>query len=133
MVLSVFIQSSSTCSPSNLSWICEVGCYQFLFSLSESFWDWTDWDSQYFKLGGGVLHSNCSGWIWVVVTSECSALLGWKLGFGGVSDNGFSSCTVPTYYCGSKYFYNQHPQVWNLIRTECSLNSSEHRVESKAS
>src|SRR5882724_216571 len=25
------IQSSSTCSPSHLSWICEVGCYQFLF------------------------------------------------------------------------------------------------------
>src|SRR5882672_9270655 len=46
--------------------VCEVGCYWFFFlSSSESFWDWTDWDSQYFKLGGGVLHSSCSGWIWV--------------------------------------------------------------------
>jgi len=41
-----------------------LSCY-FSFFLPESFWDWTDWDSQYFKLGGGVLHSNCSGWIWV--------------------------------------------------------------------
>ena len=67
------------------------------------------------------------------VTSECIALLGRKLGFGGVSDSGFSSCTAPTYYCGSKYFYNQHPQVQNLIKTERSLKRSEHRVKSKAS
>jgi len=33
------------------------------------------------------------------VLSECTALLGWKLGFRGVSDSGFSSCTAPTYYC----------------------------------
>ena len=38
------------------------------------------------------------------VMSECTALLDWKLAFGGVSDSGFSSCTVPTYYCGSEYF-----------------------------
>src|SRR5882724_5419225 len=69
----------------------------------------------------------------IIVTSECTALLSWKLGFGGVSDSGFSLCTVPTYYCGSDYFYNQHPQVQNLIRTEHSLNRSEHRVKSKAS
>src|SRR5882724_10140209 len=68
-----------------------------------------------------------------VVTSECTALLSWKSGFGGVSDGGFSSCTVPTYYCGSKYFYNQCPHVQNLIGTECSLNRSECRVKSKAS
>ena len=67
------------------------------------------------------------------VTSECTALLSWKLGFGGVSDSGFSLCTAPTYYCGSEYFYNQHPQVWNLIGTEHSLNRSEHRVKSKTS
>src|SRR5882724_6853531 len=35
------------------------GVIGFYFSLSESFWDWTDWDSQYFKLGGGVLE--CTG------------------------------------------------------------------------
>src|SRR5882724_7078817 len=82
---------SSIFSPTNLSWICEVGCYQFLFShhqhahpqiyigfvrwgvigisfsLSESFWDWTDWASQYYKLGGGVLYSN---WIWVEFVTQ---------------------------------------------------------------
>ena len=40
------------------------------------------------------------------VTSECTALLSWKLGFRG---------------------------VWNLIGTEHSLNRSERRVKSKAS
>jgi len=35
--------------------------------------------------------------------------------------------------CRSKYFYNQCPQVWNLIRTERSLNRSEHRVKKEAS
>ena len=60
------------------------------------------------------------------VMSECTALLGWKLGVRGVLDSGFSLCTVPTYYCRSEYFYNQCPQVQNLIRSEC-------RVKSKAS
>src|SRR5882724_1868803 len=68
----------------------------------------------------------------VHVTSECTALLSQKLGFRGVWDSGFSLCAVPTYYCGSKYFYSQHPQVWNLIRTEHSLNRGEHRVKNKA-
>ena len=67
------------------------------------------------------------------VTSECTALLGQKSGFGGVLDSGFSSCAGPTYYCGSEYFYSQHPQVWNLTRTEYSLNRGEHRVKNKAS
>ena len=31
------------------------------------------------------------------VMSECTALLGGRLGFGGVSDSGFSLCAVPTY------------------------------------
>ena len=35
--------------------------------------------------------------------------------------------------CGSEYFYNQHPQVRNLIGTEHSLNRSEHRVKNEAS
>src|SRR5882724_1802173 len=35
--------------------------------------------------------------------------------------------------CGSKYFYNQPPQVSNLIGTECSLNRSECRVKNEAS
>src|SRR5882724_6899585 len=35
--------------------------------------------------------------------------------------------------CGSKYFYNQCPQVPNLIGTEHSLNRSEHRVQNEAS
>src|SRR5882724_6223859 len=67
-----------------------------------------------------------------VVTSECTALLGRRSGFGGVSDSGFSSCAEPT-SCGSKYFYNQCPRVQNLIRTECSLNISERRVKKEAS
>ena len=66
------------------------------------------------------------------VTSECTALLSRRLGFGGVSDSGFSSCAVPT-SCGSKYFYNQCPQVRNVIGTEHSLNRSEHRVKKEAS
>src|SRR5882724_10866712 len=66
------------------------------------------------------------------VTSECTALLGQKSGVRGVSDSGFSSCTVPTYYCRSEYFYSQHPQVWNLIRTEHGLNRKENRVKNKA-
>ena len=65
------------------------------------------------------------------VMSECTALLGQKSGVGGVSDSGFSSCTAPTYYCGSEYFYSQHPQVWNLIGTERSLNRSEDAVAYK--
>jgi len=35
--------------------------------------------------------------------------------------------------CGSEYFYNQCPQVLNLIGTEHSLNRSEHRVKNEAS
>jgi len=45
----------------NLHWICEVGVIGFYFASSESFWI-DDWDSQYFKLRGSVLHRNCSGW-----------------------------------------------------------------------
>src|SRR5882724_10441676 len=33
----------------------------------------------------------------VDVTSECTALLSQRLGFGGVLDSGFSSCAVLTY------------------------------------
>ena len=45
-----------------------------------------------------------------------------------------SACALhqPT-SCGSKYFYNQCPQVRNLIGTECSLNRSECRVKNEAS
>src|SRR5882724_10659569 len=35
--------------------------------------------------------------------------------------------------CRSEYFYNQCPQVWNLIGTEHSLNRSERRVKKEAS
>ena len=36
-----------------------MGCNQFFFLyFSESFWDCTDWDSQYFKLGGAL---GCTG------------------------------------------------------------------------
>ena len=59
------------------------------------------------------------------VKSQCTALLNQKSGFRGDLDSGFSSCTAPTYYCGSKYFYNQH-QIW--FQTECSLNRDECRV-----
>ena len=40
---------------------------------------------------------------WPGVTSQCTALL-------------------------NQYFYSQHPQVQNLIRTECSLNRDKCRV-----
>jgi len=62
------------------------------------------------------------------VTSQCTALLGQKWDFRGVSDSGFSWCTVPTYYCRSEYSYSQCPQVQMSIRTECSFNREEHRV-----
>src|SRR5882724_1604803 len=41
-----------------------------------------------------------------------------------------SACALrqPT-SCRSEYFYNQRPQVRNLIGTERSLNRSEHRVK----
>ena len=41
------------------------------------------------------------------VRSQCTALLNQKSGFRGVSDSSFSPCAEPTYYCVSKYFYNQ--------------------------
>ena len=53
------------------------------------------------------------------VTNECTALLGWKSDFRGVSESGFSSCTVPTYYCRSKYFQvigNQISEVFPIYR-----------------
>src|SRR5882724_9447142 len=67
------------------------------------------------------------------VTSECTALLGRRSvseGFQTVA----SACVLrqPT-SCGSEYFYNQRPQVWNLIGTECSLNRGERRVKREAS
>src|SRR5882724_6494137 len=45
-----------------------------------------------------------------------------------------SACVLrqPT-SCGSEYFYNQRPQVLNLIVTEHSLNRSECRVKNEAS
>ena len=45
-----------------------------------------------------------------------------------------SACALhqPT-SCGSEYFYNQCPQVRNVIGTERSLNRSEHRVKKEAS
>jgi len=60
--------------------------------------------------------------------SQCTALLNQKSEFGGGSDSSFSSCTAPTYYCRSEYFYSQHPQVQKLIKTEHSLNRDEIRV-----
>jgi len=37
---------------------------------------WTDWGSQYFKLGGGVLHSNCSGrdLAYIIITHLLSSI-----------------------------------------------------------
>ena len=49
------------------------------------------------------------------VKSQCTALLNWQLEFRGGSSSGFSSCTVPTYYHTSEYFYSQYPEVWKLI------------------
>ena len=40
------------------------------------------------------VHFKCASWH--IVTSECTALLGQKSDFWGVSDSSFSSCTAPT-------------------------------------
>ena len=40
------------------------------------FWDWADWDSQHLKLGGGVLHSSNSGWIWVIIGTQLDTIWG---------------------------------------------------------
>jgi len=50
-------------------------------------------------------HTSCTSNIPInaIVTSECTALLSQKSGIRGVSNSGFSSCAVPTYYCRSKY------------------------------
>src|SRR5882724_9297919 len=62
------------------------------------------------------------------VTSQCTALLNHKSEFGGGLDSGFSLCTAPTYYCRSKYFYSQDPQIRKLTGTEHSLNRDQCRV-----
>ena len=94
------------------------------------------------KLGVNALNYLTGSWegFWMLasacvlhVRSECTALLSQRLGYRGVSDSGFSSCAAPTYYCGSEYFLNCCPQIWNLIGTEHSLNRSERRVKNKAS
>jgi len=74
-----------------------------------------------------------ASWKLLSVTSECTALLSQKSGFRGVSDSGFSLCTAPTYYFRSKYLLVSSHKFGNLIRTEHSLNRSEHRVKNKAS
>ena len=38
--------------------------------------DWADWDSQHLKLGGGVLHSSNSGWIWVIIGTQLDTIWG---------------------------------------------------------
>src|SRR5882724_563102 len=96
-------------------------------------WCRLEWQKHWVSVAAEFERIKCKlGWR-AFVMSECTALLGQKSGFQGVLDSGFSSCSVPTYYFRSEYFYNQCPKVWNLIRTECSLNRSEHRVKSKAS
>jgi len=60
------------------------------------------------------------------VMSECTALLSQKSGFRGVFRQRFSSCAAPTYYCRSKYFYSQCPQVQKAIGMEISEYGSEH-------
>src|SRR5882724_8159900 len=44
-----------------------------------------------------------------------------------------SACALCQPTIAVRVFLSQHPQVQNLIRTERSLNSSEHRVKNKAS
>ena len=67
------------------------------------------------------------------VTSECTALLGRRSGFGGVQTVASARVLRQPTSCGSKYFYSQCPQVQNLIGTEHSLNRSECRVKKEAS
>jgi len=50
------------------------------------------------------------------------------LGFRGDSDSGFSSCAAPTYYHASKYFYNQHLDVWKF-NLELSIALIEISIE----
>jgi len=65
------------------------------------------------------------------VPSKCTALLGQKSGFRGVSE------WLQLVHCANLLlrvwvFLSQCPQVWNLIRTEHSLNRSECRVKNEA-
>jgi len=57
------------------------------------------------------------------VTSECTALLGQELGSDGYQTVASARALRQPTSCRSKYFYNQRPQVPNLIGTERSLKA----------
>ena len=67
------------------------------------------------------------------VTSECTALLGRRSVSEGFRTVASARALRQPTSCGSEYFYNQRPQVQNLIGTEHSLNRSERRVKREAS
>src|SRR5882724_13522056 len=55
------------------------------------------------------------------VMSECTALLGQRLGSEGFQTVASARALRQPTSCGSEYFYNQCPRVQNLIGTERSL------------
>jgi len=64
---------------------------------------------------------DCQGHEMVPVTSECTTLLGRGSGSGGFQTVASARALCQPTSCGSEYFYNQRPRVWNLIGTERSL------------
>jgi len=59
--------------------------------------------------------------------SECTALLGQKSVFGGFQTVASAHALCQPTIVGLS-ISSQHPKVQNLIRIECILNRSEHRV-----
>src|SRR5882724_3681202 len=74
--------------------LCHLG---FLTTLGHVIWIRID------QMPNKTKHSVIGTVFWPLM-SECTALLSQKSGFRGVSESSFSSCVVPTYYCGSEYF-----------------------------
>jgi len=67
-----------------------------------------------------------------VFMSECTALLRWKLGFGGFQTVASAHVLHQPTIVGPSISRKQCPPVWNFNGTEHSLNRSECRVKSKA-
>src|SRR5882724_10514902 len=80
---------------------------------------------------GELLDLCCNG-CWMLQVSALHYSAGDQVSEGFQTVASARALRQPT-SCGSEYFYNQCPQVQNLIRTECSLNRSERRVKKEAS
>ena len=74
-----------------------------------------------------IVNDACNCYEWVHCTTRPE--IGFQVGQTVASAHALHQPTS----CGSEYFYNQRPRVWNLIGIEHSLNRSEHRVKKEAS